>query len=123
VPRPEAPLPTVATSVSAWAEVLARTVDAAAPGDRGWHSHGVADREGFAAIGCAELLIHGTDVAEAVALDWSPPADLAAAVLARLFPDVEPEGDPGTALLWATGRVELPARPRRAKWQYGMAPA
>jgi hypothetical protein len=122
VPRGEASLATVAASVSAWGEVLARTVDAAGPADRGWHSHGVADPVGFAAIGCAEVLVHGTDVAEAVGLSWSPPADVAAAVLDRLFPEVTDAPDPMSGLLWATGRIELPGRPRRTGWQYGMTP-
>ena len=66
VARPAADLPTVSPSVGAWGEVLARTVDAAGPADRGWHSHGIADAAGFAAIGCAEVLVHGTDVADAL---------------------------------------------------------
>jgi hypothetical protein len=123
VARPEAPLATVVRSVGAWGEVLARTVDAAGPADRGRHSHGVADPAGFAAIGCAEVLIHGTDVAEAVALSWSPPADVTAAVLGRLFPDVADVTDPVAGLLWATGRIELPGRPRRTSWTYAMTPA
>lgn len=123
VPRPEAPLATVAAGVGAWGEVLARTLDAAAPTDRGWHSHGVADPTGFAAIGCAELLVHGTDVADALGLSWSPPADVAAAVVDRLFPDVTGVPGPLQALLWATGRIDLPGRARRTGWQYAMAPA
>jgi hypothetical protein len=98
-------------------------VDAAGPADRGWHSHGVADAAGFAAIGCAEVLVHGTDVADALGLSWSPPGDVAAAVLARLFPEVTDVPDPMAGLLWATGRLALPGRPRRTSWTYGMTPA
>jgi hypothetical protein len=120
VPRPGAGLEVVSRSVGAWGEVLARTVDAAAPGDRGWHSHGVADATGIAAIGCAEVLIHGTDVAGAVGLPWSPPADVAAAVLARLFPEVTDVADPMAGLLWASGRIDLPGRDHRTGWTYAM---
>jgi hypothetical protein len=121
--RPEAPLGVVAGSMCAWGEVLARTVDAAAPADRGWHPHGVADPSGFAAIGCAELLVHGTDVAQALGLPWSPPADIAAAVLLRLFPEVTDLPDGLRGLLWATGRIDLPGRPHRTNWRYAMTPA
>jgi hypothetical protein len=65
---PAAYLRTVSRGVGAWGEVLARTVDAAGPADRGWHPHGVADAAGFAAIGCAEVLVHGADVAVALGL-------------------------------------------------------
>jgi hypothetical protein len=123
VARPEAPLATAVSSVGAWGEVLGRTVDAAEPTDRGWHSHGIADPAGFAAIGCAEMLIHGTDVADALELSWSPPADVAAAVLARLFPQVTDVPDPMAGLLWATGRVDLPGRSSRTGWTYAMTPA
>jgi hypothetical protein len=123
VPRPAADLATVSRSIGAWGEVLARTVDAAGPTDRGWHSHGVADPAGFTAIGCAEMLVHGTDVADALGLSWSPPADVAAAVLARLFPEVTDVPDPVAGLLWATGRVDLPGRSSRTSWTYAMTPA
>ncbi len=45
---------------------------------------------------------------------------LAARALARLFPDVEtsPDEDPDAVLLWATGRGELPGRPRRTRWRW-----
>ena len=123
VSRSQASLAAVAAGVGAWGEVLARTVDAARPADRGWHPHGVSDAAGFAAIGCAELLVHGSDVADAGCLAWSPPADVAAAVLARLFPDAGDVADPLTGLLWATGRADLPGRARRSAWTYAMTPA
>jgi hypothetical protein len=123
VHREGTPLATVAASVTAWAEVLARLVDSAAPEDRGWHPHGVAVPSGFAAIGCAEGLVHGTDIAEAIGLAWLPPADVAEAVVARLFPEVTDAPDGMRGLLWATGRIEFPGRPRRTVWRYEMAPA
>jgi hypothetical protein len=120
---PAAYLRTVSRGVGAWGEVLARTVDAAGPADRGWHPHGVADAAGFAAIGCAEVLVHGADVAVALGLSWSPPGDVAAAVLARVFPEVTDVAEPMAGLLWATGRIDLPGRPARTSWTYGMTPA
>jgi hypothetical protein len=121
-PRPDAALPERLRQLSAAAEVLARTVDAAAPGDRGHHDWGLADASGFAAMGCAELLVHTGDVAEALALPWAPPADLADAVLARLFPWAEADGDPAAELRWATGRAALPAAERLSSWRWHCAP-
>ncbi len=122
VARPDAGLASMAASVSAWGEVLARVVAAAPADERGWHPHGLADASGFAGMGCAEVLLHGHDIADAVGASWSPPADVAAAVLARLFPQAGPAGDPWTPLLWATGRSELPDREPVLEWRYHCAP-
>ncbi|MGY1617061.1 maleylpyruvate isomerase N-terminal domain-containing protein [Geodermatophilus sp. SYSU D00691] len=108
--------------LDAAATVLARTVDGAGPDERGWHDWGIADASGFAGMGCAELLVHAGDVAEARGLPWSPPADLADAVLARLFPWVPDDGDPAAALRWATGRTALPGRERVHSWRWHCAP-
>ena len=120
--RPDADLPERLRQLGGAAEVLARTVDAAAPGDRGWHAWGIADASGFAGMGCAELLVHAGDVAEALALPWAPPADLADAVLARLFPWAETDGEPAAILRWATGRSALPACEPLASWRWHCAP-
>src|SRR3954452_19607994 len=99
--RTDAGLPVLLRQLDAAATVLARTVDGAGPGERGWHDWGVADAAGFAGMGCAELLLHAGDVAAALHLDWTPPAHLADAVLARLFPWVEADDDPAAVLRWA----------------------
>jgi hypothetical protein len=104
------------------AEVLARVVALAGPDDRGWHPWGLPDAPGIAAIGIAELLLHTGDVAAALGLPWAPPPAPAAATLARLFPDAPADGDPWTALCWATGRGELPGRPRVTAWRYALTP-
>ncbi|MCW2574303.1 MAG: uncharacterized protein JWR66_333, partial [Modestobacter sp.] len=103
VGRADADLAGLILGLRAWGEVLSRVVDAAPPGERGWHPHGTPDAGGFAAMGCAELLLHGDDVAQGLGLAFDPPADVAAAVLVRLFPDVGPADDAWTALRWATG--------------------
>lgn len=122
VARPGADLPSLAASVGAWGEVLARVVAVSPADERGWHPHGLADAAGFAGMGCAEVLLHGHDVAAALDAGWSPPRDVAAFVLARLFPQAEPAGDPWTTLLWATGRLELPGRETVREWRYSCAP-
>lgn len=108
--------------VDACGGLLAAAVRAAAPQARGYHVFGVADAEGFAAMGIVEVLVHTADIAAGLGVPWDPPADLCARVLARLFPDVEVTGDPWRTLLWATGRVALPDRPQRTKWQWHSAP-
>ena len=97
--------------------ILQRTVAAAQPGDRGFNVYGTSDAEGFAAMGVIETLVHTYDIATALGLDWRPPAEMCALVLARLFPDAPP-GDPSAVLLWCTGRTVLDGRPRRAEWRW-----
>ena len=73
-------------------------------------------------MGCAELLLHTWDVAEGRGLDWAPPTPLADAVVTRLFPWAPADADPWAALLWATGRGELPGREPVTSWRWHCAP-
>ncbi|AEV83707.1 hypothetical protein ACWT_2734 [Actinoplanes sp. SE50] len=100
--------------IAAAAGLLSAQLRAASPDDRAWH-WGPADPSGFAALGVNEILIHTYDVAGGLGVAWRPPAALCAAVLSRLFPG-HPDGDPVAALLWCTGRIALPGRPRRTSW-------
>ncbi|MFE9683088.1 GNAT family N-acetyltransferase [Streptomyces sp. NPDC006285] len=79
-----------------------------------------ADREGFAAMGVTEVLVHTHDVAEGLGIAYEPPAALCADVLTRIFPHVRPEPGPDhwRTLLWATGRGELPGRAPLTSWQW-----
>ena len=122
VRSPDADLAEHVAQLLAAAEVLARVVDAAGPDERGVHDWGLADAAGFAAMGCAEVLLHTADVAEGRGLDWAPPTELAAAVRARLFPWAPADADPWTALRWATGRGELPGREPVTSWRWHCAP-
>jgi hypothetical protein len=122
VRRPDADLAEVLAQLRAGAEVLARVVDASGPAERGAHDWGLADASGFAAMGCAEMLLHSGDVAEGRGLDWRPPDALATAVRARLFPWAPADADPWAALLWATGRGELPGREPVTSWRWHCAP-
>ncbi|EXU87632.1 hypothetical protein P354_34420 [Streptomyces noursei PD-1] len=85
---------------------------------RAHHVFGNSDPEGFAAMGIVETVVHTHDLAVGLGLDWDPPADVCARVLARLFPDVPAGADPWPTLLWATGRTALPGRPRRTAWRW-----
>ncbi|MFF0186868.1 GNAT family N-acetyltransferase [Streptomyces sp. NPDC005244] len=78
-----------------------------------------ANREGFAAMGVAEILLHTHDIAEGLGLAYRPPAELCTWVLARIFPHVRPEpGAPWNTLLWATGRAELSGRAPVTEWRW-----
>lgn len=99
---------------------MARTTS---PQVRAHHAYGVSDPEGFTAMGIVETLVHTHDLAEGLGLPWTPPADLCARVLNRLFPDTPTDTDPWAALLWSTGRADLPGRPRPAKWRWNGVPA
>jgi RimJ/RimL family protein N-acetyltransferase len=80
-----------------------------------------ADREGFAAMGVAEVLLHTYDIGEGLGLAASalvPPVGLCESVLTHLFPHVRPGDDPWTTLLWATGRGELPGRAPVTEWRW-----
>ncbi|MFJ6797353.1 maleylpyruvate isomerase N-terminal domain-containing protein [Streptomyces sp. NPDC091268] len=92
------------------------------PQTRAHHVFGVSDPEGFAAMGIVETLVHTHDLAQGLALPWSPPADLCSRVLARLFPAAPSSTDPWTTLLWATGRAELPGHPRLTTWRWDGVP-
>ncbi|GLW73849.1 hypothetical protein Kpho02_61470 [Kitasatospora phosalacinea] len=117
--RPDAGPGEVLTTALACGELLALALAAAGPGARAWH-WGPTDPTGFAAMGVAETLLHTHDIATGLALDWTPPPVLCAAVLTRLFPDAPP-GDPAPVLLWCTGRAALDGRPRRTSWTWRAA--
>jgi uncharacterized protein (TIGR03083 family) len=112
--RPGTPPHEILEITSAAGHLLATTLAAAPPDARAWH-WGPTDASGFAALGVNETLVHTYDISQGLGIPWLPPADLAAAVLDRLFPEAPP-GDPVRALLWCTGRIALPDRPRRTSW-------
>ena len=102
---------------------LTSLVATSAPQTRAYHVHGLADPEGFAAMGVVEVLVHMQDVAAGLDLDWNPPADLCDRVLYRLFPDAPTDTERWPTLLWATGRGEIPGRERiTGRWRWYAAP-
>lgn len=110
-------------SLRSSAAVLAAVVRAADPSVRAFHMVGMADPEGFTAMGCDEILVHADDIARGLGITFEPPADLCAAVLDRLFPWAPADGDPVAELLWANGRVALADRPRLGRdWSWHCAP-
>ncbi|MEV4167900.1 maleylpyruvate isomerase N-terminal domain-containing protein [Nonomuraea sp. NPDC049709] len=83
-----------------------------------YHVFGPSDPAGFAAMGVVETLVHTHDVAQGLNVEWSPPRELCERVLRTLFPHVAIDGDAWVVLLWATGRVALPDRPRLTEWRW-----
>ncbi|MFK4112282.1 GNAT family N-acetyltransferase [Streptomyces sp. NPDC002176] len=100
--------------------LLAAAVNTAAPGDRAFHPYPFrsADREGFAAMGVAEVLLHTYDLAQGLGLAYTPAESLADAVLTWIFPHVQPGPEAWPTLLWATGRGELAGRPAVDDWRW-----
>ncbi|MEU2726349.1 hypothetical protein ABZ650_01215 [Streptomyces griseoviridis] len=102
--------------------LLVAMVRTTPPRTRAHHVFGAADPEGFAAMGIVETLVHTYDLAAGLGVAWSPPADLCARVLARLFPDAPSTSEPWPTLLWATGRAELPGHGRLTEWRWDGTP-
>ncbi|MGI5215875.1 maleylpyruvate isomerase N-terminal domain-containing protein [Plantactinospora sp. CA-290183] len=100
--------------VDAAGRLLSGALAASEPAVRAWH-WGPTDPSGFAALGVNETLVHTHDITEGLGIPWHPPESLCSAVIARLFPDA-PTGHPVQVLLWSTGRVDLPGRPRLTSW-------
>ncbi|MEV0613192.1 maleylpyruvate isomerase N-terminal domain-containing protein [Nonomuraea sp. NPDC050404] len=98
--------------------LLAAVVRTAPPHARAHHGFGPADASASAAMGLVETLVHVHDLTEGLGLTWDPPADVCARVLSRIFPDAPSGNDPWPTLLWATGRAELPGRPRLTRWRW-----
>ncbi|MGV9325952.1 maleylpyruvate isomerase N-terminal domain-containing protein [Streptosporangium sandarakinum] len=98
--------------------LLSAMVRTTPPEVRAHHIFGASDPEGFAAMGIVEALVHTHDLAGGLGFGWAPPAGLCERVLARLFPDAPRDTGPWPTLLWATGRGELPGRPRLTSWRW-----
>jgi hypothetical protein len=111
--------PRLLDALGAHAELLDRIARSADPDVRAHHNYGVSDAAGFAAMGVVETLIHTLDVVRGLnpADPWRPPAELAAPVIARLFPHA-PSGDPVDVLLYCCGRAALGELPRQTDWQW-----
>ena len=82
-----------------------------------------AGADGFLAMGCDEILVHGWDAVRGFGGKFAVPEDLARPVLRRLFPWAPTDAPPWPALLWANGRVDLPGQPRQGPdWLWHCAP-
>lgn len=120
--RPDADPRALLRSLNSAARLCAISVEAHPPSARGFHPMGAADPSGFAAMACAEILVHTHDAATGLGEDFCVGQGLAARVLARLFPWQEPGKDAWRSLLWAHGRVELAGAVRGRGWGWHTAP-
>ncbi|MFL6075475.1 MAG: hypothetical protein ACJ73S_18965 [Mycobacteriales bacterium] len=103
--------------------MLAAVVSFVPPDRRSFHSYGPSDASGFAAMGVVEVLVHMHDVAAGLGLSWSPPGELCAKALRRLFPAAPTTAEPWPTLLWATGRADLPGQPAQPpSWTWDATP-
>ena len=122
-PNPTQPVAELVEVHRALAVVLAEVLRSMPESARGWHPAGMADRYGFAAMACTEVLVHTHDIAQGLGVDFTPPPGVPARTLARLFPWVDDEGDPWQTLLYAAGRRGLGGNERRApNWSWQCAP-
>ena len=120
---PTLPLAELVEALEGRAIVLAEVCRAAPPGARGYHSMGMADASGFAAMGCDELLIHTDDIMTGLGATFDAPRDVCSRVLARLFPWAPRDVEPWEGLRWANGRAALGDRSRlAAEWTWHCAP-
>lgn len=109
-------------TITACSSLLGYVVDGVPAGQRGWHPEGLADATGFSAMGCDELLVHTSDAAKGLGLEFEPPEVLSRMVLRRLFPWAPQDTEPWETLLWATGRADLLGRERQVHWHPHPAP-
>ena len=107
--RPTASLDELLGDVRHAAAILRRLLDAMDPTERAFHPAGPADRSGWAAMACDELIVHGVEIATAVGAPFTPDEEVVERVLRRLFPWAPHTGTAIERLLWANGR----RRPRR----------
>lgn len=109
-------------SLNSAARLCAVSVDAHPSSARGFHPMGAADPSGFAAMACAEILVHTHDAATGLGEDFSADRGLAGQVLGRLFPWQEPGRDAWRSLLWAHGRLEPAGVAGGQGWRWHPAP-
>ncbi|MFJ8542416.1 maleylpyruvate isomerase N-terminal domain-containing protein [Streptomyces sp. NPDC093586] len=106
------------TVLEACGGLLASVLLTAPPDTVAYHVFGPSDPGGFAAMGIVETLVHTHDLSQGLDLEWQPPKELCERVLKRLFPHVALGPDAWETLLWATGRIALPGRPRLTEWRW-----
>lgn len=121
--RPGALIDELVWTMSVLMMVLADVARAAPPETRAFHPAGMADPSGWVAMGIDELLVHTHDIGAGLGTDFASAAEVARAVLDRLFPWWPRSAEPWPALQWANGRIALPGHPSPgANWLWHCAP-
>ena len=121
---PSATVEDLLTTVDTVAHIFAATLRSASPEGRFFHPAGMADRTGYAAMSCVEVLVHTSDIVAGLGIEFAPPADLCERVLRRLFPWIEDVGpDAFATMRWTTGRLAIEGRDDVATdWYWQCAP-
>ncbi|WP_018352399.1 maleylpyruvate isomerase N-terminal domain-containing protein [Longispora albida] len=123
-PHPEGTNSRLAQHMESGGALLAAVVESAPPDARAFHAYGIADPEGWAAMGCAEFLLHGGDLAAGLGVPYEPDGELCGRVLARLAPQHTAHGlDGWLGLRYASGRAAVPGLPSVGTWRWQAAPA
>ena len=92
------------------AHALANVAAATPPDSRAYHATGMFDADGYVAMACSEVLVHGHDIATGLGLPIDPPDDLCGAMVGRLAPWLAGGESAWPAFLWHAGRIDLPGR-------------
>jgi uncharacterized protein (TIGR03083 family) len=122
--NPDASIEDLVTTIGSVAHILASALRSAREEARFFHPAGMADRSGYAAMSCVEVLVHTSDIAAGLGVDFAPPNELCERVVRRLFPWIEDVGaDAFAVMLWTTGRIEMDGRDGVAPdWYWQCAP-
>ena len=121
---PNATIEDLLTTVDTVAHIFAATLQSASTEGRFFHPAGMADRSGYAAMSCVELLVHSSDISAGLGVPFAPPSELCERVIRRLFPWIDDVGPDACATMrWTTGRLEIPGRDAVvADWYWQCAP-
>jgi uncharacterized protein (TIGR03083 family) len=124
IANPDATVEDLLTTVDTVAHIFALTLRSASPAGRYFHPAGMADRSGYAAMSCVEVLVHTSDIAAGLGIEFAAPHDLCERVLRRLFPWIEDVGpDAFATMRWTTGRLAIGGRDEvAANWYWQCAP-
>ena len=110
----------IAAVIGSASNLLIAIAEATPPHVTADHVYGRTGAEGFAAMACVEVIVHGHDIFSGTEVEWAPDEALCSRTVARLFPDVAGTLTAGSysELLWATGRIQLPGSPYRSEWRW-----
>lgn len=109
--------------VESAAAILATVFEGAPPNRRAHHSWGVADPTGYLGMGCTEVMIHTLDIAQGLDVPFAGSEELAARVIARIFPWAPTGVSAWDAFRWCAGRTAPPEHPRQeGDWTWHCAP-
>jgi hypothetical protein len=109
-------------AVEIGAAILGVVAEAVPAGTRAYHRMGMADAEGYLAMGCEEILGHTWDIAHGLGIPMIVPDSLVTPIVRRLFPWAPQTCGDWDALLWCTNRIALPDRARIGAWGWWAAP-